>query len=260
MTILPFRALYDSKQLLHVPLSVSVGVFDGIHRGHQLLIKNITSRQDTKSAVITFRENPKALLQGDRYLGDITTWKQKVDIFSSYEVDYVIEIAFSSSFSQLSGEEFLTILAQGCDLRHVVIGENFHCGRGGRYSSREVRLFFTTHGIDVDIIPSLLYDGIHTVSSTRIREQVLAGDFRTVNGLIHRAFSLDIADLPQYRRDDAMIILKDQITQPLPPPGIYRVRCILQKSSTQSIVDIEVGDHDISVPVIETIRELVFEV
>ncbi len=259
MKVISFQQFYHDRILSDIPISVSIGVFDGVHRGHQLLIQTICSKKDTLSAVITFEENPKAVLHGKNYPGDLTTRRQKLRLFAEYNLDYVIMIHFSNEFSMLTGEQFLTMIKDGGDVRHAVVGENFHCGRGGNFSSRAVEYFLTSHGINVDIIPSLLYDDIHTVSSSQIRRSVLAGDFHAVRRLMERAYSLDIADIPQYRREEAMYISKEHVIQPLPPPGSYPVRCIFQHSSEDDIVDIVIEEDHILIPASGFIEELVFE-
>lgn len=257
MTVLSSRQFHDEHLLQDIPLSVSIGVFDGVHRGHQLLIHSICSKTDTKSAVVTFEQNPKSFLHADTYPGDITTKRQKLKLLDTFCLDYVIMIRFDTPFSMLSGETFLSMLADHSKIRHAVVGENFHCGRGGRFSSAEVKDFLSTKGIDVEIIPSLLYDGIHTVSSTHIRQCVLSGDFHAVKRLMNRAYSLDTAEIPQYQREDAMYISTDHVSQPLPPPGRYRVTCI--RGLQEDICDILIENDSIIIPSAEPAEELVFE-
>ncbi len=258
MKIIPFEQFHDSGILRDIPVSCSIGVFDGVHTGHQLLITKICSFPDTASAIVTFRKNPKSILYGDRFPGDITTTGQKLKILSEYCIDYVIVIDFSAEFSQYTGEEFLLMLKESCDLRHVVVGENFHCGKGGSFSSASVREFLSSRSVDVEIIPSLLYDGKYVVSSSHIRRAVLQGELDVVEKLMNRAYSLDMANIPQYRRDEAIYIPKEHVPQPLPPPGVYGVHCILQGRLTDGIVDITIDRDYILIPVEGKIDGLVF--
>lgn len=257
MNIISFRQFCHERLLQDIPLSISIGVFDGVHRGHQLLLQSICSKTDTKSAVVTFEQNPKSFLHADTYPGDITTKRQKLRLLEASCVDYVIMIQFDTSFSMLSGERFLSMLADHSRILHAVVGENFHCGKGGTFSSAEVKDFLSTKKIDVEIIPSLLYDDVHTVSSTHIRQCVLSGDVHVVKGLMNRAYSLDTADIPQYQAGDALHISTEHVSQPLPPPGRYRVTCI--RNGKEDICDILIENDTIIIPSAEPAEELVFE-
>lgn len=259
MKLMTFEEFYRDRPLAGVKSAVTVGVFDGVHLGHQLLIKSIVSREDASSVMITFRQNPKAMLHREYFLGNITTYPQKVDILSSFNIDYLVVIDFTQAFSRYTGEEFFSMVQASCSLEYLVIGENFHCGAQGKFSSRSTGDFFAHTEIHVDIIPSLLYDGIYTVSSTAVRRAVAAGDFTLAGKLMGRPFVLDLAELPFSRSSGMVHIDIEEITQPLPPPGEYRVRSVTKETESCSAVSIAVTDRHLIMPDGCKHTELVFD-
>ena len=259
MKLITFDEFSQELPLADTRSAVTVGVFDGVHQGQQLLIDSIVSREHAASVLITFKQNPKAMLHHEQFLGHITTFPQKLRILSEYCIDYLVIIDFTEAFSMLTGMEFFTMVAASCSLEYLVIGENFHCGSQGKFSSRNTRDFFTPSQIHVDIIPSLLYDGIHTVSSTAVRKAVTMGDFSLAGKLMGRPFALDLAELPFSRSDGMVRIDIEDITQPLPPPGEYRVVSVPQGTERRSAVSIAVTGRDVCVPDGSEKTELVFE-
>jgi riboflavin kinase/FMN adenylyltransferase len=161
--------------------SVTVGVFDGVHRGHQALIANIVSyNNDYIPAVVTFRE-PKIT-------DSIQSFRQKAEMLGSLGVKILVVIDFTESFRQIPGIEFLKILLKHGNIGFFTVGSNFRCGYQLDTNAKDIDIFFTSHNIPVTILPEVM-EGSLPVSSSRIRSAVNSGDFRLAEAMLGRPFT-----------------------------------------------------------------------
>jgi riboflavin kinase / FMN adenylyltransferase len=186
--------------------AMTIGVFDGVHLGHQALIERIVSRGPNPT-VITFKENPKKALcrivgdkTSDSYKGDLYSLKQKAEVFASLGVKFLVLIDFSEDFSKLKGREFLDILGQKGKMAFLAIGNNFRCGFMQDTDADLARQINESKGIPTELVPPVYLrrpDGTATepVSSSFIRKAILAGDLKLASELLGRNFSLDLSDL-----------------------------------------------------------------
>ncbi|MEA1911708.1 MAG: FAD synthetase family protein [Spirochaetota bacterium] len=202
--------------------AMSIGVFDGVHEGHQYLLNKIINNKDNLSIILTFKDNPRLFFKDKTYPGDIYTISQKLKTFSLMGVDIVILIDFSYEFSKLSGKEFLYLITENCDISMLTLGQNFRCGNRGMTSSYESKNILESQNIKVDI-EKMTHFNNQPVSSTLIREAIVAGNLKRAESMLKRVFSLDIAGIPQIIRDKTIIIETNSIKQVLPPQGYYVV-------------------------------------
>ncbi len=226
-------------------IALSIGVFDGVHAGHRQLLSDILSHIDSISVVLTFRANPRVYFKDKIYPGDIFTLSQKLDVFSSLGIDTVILIDFSYDFSKLSGKDFLYMIAENCELRHLVLGDNFRCGNGRMTTSHEAVEILKHKNVTVDIGNMAYLEGQH-ISSSRVRSAVASGKLEEAQKMLERVFSLDVADIPQISGDGTITIETKNISQVLPPQGQYTV--LTGTSDTTLNSRILVGTSDIKVP------------
>jgi riboflavin kinase/FMN adenylyltransferase len=184
----PGLAAADSRaDYLPRPSALTIGVFDGIHRGHQELIRRIAAENGRLiSTLITFRKNPKEFLKKKDFKGDILTLNQKLVIFEQLSVDLVVLIDFSENFSRMSGKEFLGLVRDRLCPGFVAVGSNFRCGFRGDTDAACLAAFYREAGIPVEVVPPVL-DGARPVSSSRIRSAIAAGDFSTAARLLGRS-------------------------------------------------------------------------
>ncbi len=208
------RPLKDTK------VALTIGVFDGIHLGHQSLVHRIVEREESEAAVLTFRYNPRRFLKPHLFPGDITSQHQKLEILARLGIRTVILIDFSNDFSKLSGNDFLMAIRRSCDLTYLVLGDNFRCGFQGKTSAYDVRKIMEAFHTPVDIAPPVTWEGA-TLSSTRIRAALREGKIRAAAEMMGRNYILDIADTPQSSEDSYRSIEKMGLHQVVPPPGIY---------------------------------------
>jgi riboflavin kinase/FMN adenylyltransferase len=201
---------------------MTVGGFDGIHRGHELLLKKVLEQKDiVEPTVITFLRSPKALLRPDGYPGDICTLSRKLEIFEARGIVHTVLIDFSRNFSRLGGRDFIEFLVGRGGLRRLVVGSNFRCGYRMDTGTERIRELLVPRGIPVDVMESLMY-GAAPVSSSRIRTAIGRGDIALASELLGRPFELELegavpggeGGVKSYRLSGRGILA--------PPPGVYK--------------------------------------
>jgi len=164
--------------------SMTVGVFDGVHRGHQSLIERIVSRSsnapsaDYVPTVVTFRQNHKTS-------PDIQTFEQRLEIFESLGIEITVVIDFTESFMQLPGLEFLNLLLKHGRIGFFAAGDNFRCGCKLDTDAKAIKDFFASHNIPAEIVPQIM-EGALPISSSRIRAAIASGDHALAEKMLGR--------------------------------------------------------------------------
>jgi FAD synthase len=201
---------------------LTIGVFDGIHLGHQRLIAEIVSRSPgTVPVVCSFRQNPAGVLGSRSVPGSILTLRQKQLKFESLGVRYLVLIDFSIEISTLSGADFFAILERAFDIRRLVVGYNFHMGRGRATGIRELESLLSPARTRLTVVPAAYYRK-RVVSSSRIRDAILHARFREAREMLGEDYRLDLEEAQPVLRGGMASVDRGRIGQVLPPVGSYR--------------------------------------
>jgi riboflavin kinase / FMN adenylyltransferase len=173
---------------------VTIGNFDGIHLGHQLILRRLVEeahRAKCPAIVISFEPHPKMVLHPDRrpfYL--ITSPEEKIRLLALLDIDTFILIPFSIEYARTTAEEFVRgVLAERLHIRKIIIGHDYTFGRGKEGNEAFLTDFGKRLGFDVEVMNAIRV-GETTVSSTRIREALLAGEVRLAASLLGRPYNL----------------------------------------------------------------------
>ncbi|MFP4442096.1 MAG: FAD synthetase family protein [Spirochaetia bacterium] len=229
------------RKILESPHSFCIGVFDGVHRGHQTLIeKTVNNGQNLAPGVITFDPNPAQVFQSGSFPGLIQSINQRIQKFTSKGLEDIIIIPFSTEFSQIPGVDFLDLLLSKIALEHLVIGSNFHCGRNMDTDSEDAAAFLRFKGVRVDIVPPVVDNGI-PISSTRIRNLILAGRVDQVIPLMDSPYILEIPE-GCTGTNTAGAVLKSEIRQVLPAQGEYSGCIIDSRGKNIAWIDIYIDE------------------
>lgn len=154
--------------------AVTVGSFDGPHKGHYALFKKVldfSKKNGTLSGIITFEKPVSSIKQGESYKGDISTLEKRLEIFNSLGFDFVLVIHFDKKFSLLEGSVFFQILKERLNLKFIAEGEDFCCGHNGSFSRMQIQEFCQKNNIEYSFIELVKEDG-KRISSTMIRELI----------------------------------------------------------------------------------------
>ena len=237
-----------------LPLNLAIGVFDGVHRGHQALIREICASAVTP-ALVTFRQNPLQTLKPQAFAGDIYSLERKIELFSSLGVKMTVLIDFSEKFSKLGGAEFVSLLLRGCRMERLVLGRNFRCGYGLDTDITRIRELAGA-ALNITAIDPVT-EGAGPVSSSRIRAAIAVGDFGEAALLMGRNAEIDLAGLPSKlsvgSEGQCTVFAAATAKRILPPSGGYRVRAYGASESgvPQKIeMTVSVENGDVIVPVL----------
>lgn len=172
---------------------VTIGVFDGVHRGHQRLITAAVDAARTKgvpSVLMTFDPHPVAVFAPERTPTMLTTVAERAELVSALGVDYLLVVDFTKELAGVSPEVyFTTVLVDKLKARGVVVGENFTFGAEAAGTADTMRTLCQRFGLGVQIV-DLLFDDGQRVSSTYIRQRLSAGDIPAANEALGRNYSV----------------------------------------------------------------------
>jgi len=199
-------------------LAATVGVFDGVHLGHQTLIETVKHENPLFPCVITFQENPKKVLHPSNYRGSLLTIEQKLSAIHSLGIEYCVLIDFSDNFATLAGREFLAAL-YNANVRFVAVGENFQFGYKLDTDAARLEVLSSELGMRSCIVKNVMYRG-HPVSSSRVRHAVLEGRFREASEMLGRPYQI-IAWREERGGHNELFVPEDDLL--LPPDGKYEV-------------------------------------
>jgi riboflavin kinase/FMN adenylyltransferase len=172
---------------------LAIGNFDGIHLGHQAILRATVDRAQTLNAVstaLTFDPSPRKVLHPESAPPRLSTNAQRLEWFNALGLEAVVVLPFTLDLARLSPAEFVEqILVRDLSVRAILVGENF---RFGHKQAGDVKLLSelgAKHGFDVVIVPPVVYRG-EVVSSTIIRREVAEGDVSHAARLLGRPFAL----------------------------------------------------------------------
>jgi riboflavin kinase/FMN adenylyltransferase len=158
--------------------AVAIGVFDGVHRGHQRILSRAVDEAASTGALstaVTFYPHPEAVLRPRSAPRMLTSTEQKARLMGSLGLDELMVVGFDRDFARLSPDAFCgAVLSTRLGARTVFVGENFRFGQGGAGTAADLVEYGGTHGFEVCPVALVEADG-ETISSTRIRELLSNG-------------------------------------------------------------------------------------
>ena len=228
---------------------LAIGFFDGVHLGHQQIIRQTIAdarQHDARAVAVTFDQHPGTIVAPDRVPPLIYSLSQKLRAIESLGADALLLIHFDQAFSAQTGETFIRGLARDFGrIRSLCVGSAFVFGhkRGGNVALLKklgMELQFTVHGLAAVSL------GGKTVSSTRIRERIRAGDLDAAGQMLGRAWAL----AGRVTRGDR---LGHQLGFPtanldatglvLPPGGVYAAHARILSANTMHRAVVNIGSR-----------------
>jgi len=170
---------------------LTIGVFDGVHRGHQEIIRRLTSGAyalGAPAAVVTFWPHPATVL-GDGKVRCLSTADERATLLSTLGVDAVVTLRFDAATANTSANDFVARLHQRLEFRHLLIGYDFALGKDREGNAGRLAEIGQALRYEVEIVPAL-GDESGVVSSTEIRKLVATGDVAAAAALLGHAYSL----------------------------------------------------------------------
>ena len=270
MKIISWDDLIKGKRLFAQGSAISIGGFDGPHRGHQRIFSSVLKAActyDIPAGLITFFRSPRAVKAGNAYSGDVSTLDMRLQKFAGQGFSFIVLIDFSSDFAKMKGAVFFDILIKTICIKYLAVGSDFTCGYRHDTGVGELQHLAQEKGFCFDSIEQLSSAQCGRISSSAIRQAVEQADFTLAKDLLGYPFFLDVAKLVQ--RMDAFVCSIDRanIEQILPKNGRYSARAYLQSGEvfpvqvniTESLLEVFKGKTGtVPFPARTSIRKLEF--
>jgi riboflavin kinase/FMN adenylyltransferase len=215
------------------PTALSVGSFDGLHRGHRELLSCVGEAKNRRlldtGCVFTFRHHPRLVLTTDPEPFLLTTWREKLAALHEAQLDLVVAADFCPALARLDYRSFVdTFLVQYLGMKHFVAGYDAHLGADRRGNARTLEALGEELGYTLEVC-SALREGGDTISSSVIRDALRAGDPQKAEAMLGRPYALWGEVAPGDGRGrtigypTANVVPLDPYKL-LPAPGVYAVR------------------------------------
>jgi riboflavin kinase / FMN adenylyltransferase len=210
---------------------VTVGSFDGVHLGHQSVLREIGERARAAgraSVLVTFDPHPLEVVNPGAAPPLLTTGPERLEILALSPLDYVVLLRFDRHLAELTPEQFVRqILVDRCAVRELVIGHDHGFGRGRSGDVETLRRLGAGLGFGVDVVEAVDLSG-QLVSSSRIRRAVAGGDLQTAGAMLGRPYGVvgRVGQGDRRGRELGVPTINLSELSPrklLPPDGIYAV-------------------------------------
>ena len=226
-------------------LCLTIGNFDGIHKGHREIIKNLiqqTKKSNLKSAILSFTPHPKIYFKKQKNFM-INSQSKKKEILKDLGLDYLIDLHFNDKFTQLSHNEFEDkILLEKLNSKRILIGKDFQYGNQRKGNIDTLKIFCEKNKIELEEIGLILNDhNSNKISSSAIRENLKSGKFELANKDLERNFSVAGKVIKGDQRGRTIGIPTANLEYPLNtiaiPYGVYAVETLIEGNTYFGIVN-----------------------
>ncbi|QJA06359.1 bifunctional riboflavin kinase/FAD synthetase [Thermosulfurimonas marina] len=217
---------------LKIPHPVAtLGNFDGVHLGHQALIKetlHLAREMGGTPLAVTFEPHPRRILRPEDPPPLLTTFEERLELFEAYGLSRVLVIPFGPELASLPPEEFVEeYLVDGLGLKGLVVGFNYRFGHARRGDAALLKRLGEKWGFEVRVVPPQKIEGL-MVSSSLIRELLLQGEVERAARLLGRPYRLKGRVVPGEARGRTLGFPTANLEPPpeklLPARGVYAVR------------------------------------
>ncbi len=224
--------------------AVTLGNFDGIHLGHQMLIstvKKYSERYKLASVVFSFYPHPMSLFKGDDIFYTILSSNEKKMVVEELDVDILVQYPFTREFAEMKAEDFAELLFNQVKCKVLVVGEDYCFGKNRTGNYDLLCKLGAQRGVEVIKISSVNDDG-RRVSSTRIRKCIREHRIKEVNRLLNKPYFV-LGNVEEGRKIGRSIGFPTANIVPpenklLPPDGVYATKTVYDGKIYGSITNI----------------------
>jgi riboflavin kinase/FMN adenylyltransferase len=172
---------------------ITVGTFDGLHLGHQKIIKTLVERAEennSQASVFTFWPHPRFVLGKINGLELLNTFEEKVELFKQNGIDNLISYEFTKEFANLSSREFVKqFLVEKLNVKHLILGYDHHFGKNREGEFKKLQECANEFGFTIEKVSALSQDD-ENVSSTKIRNYIKSGEIEKANEFLGYVYFL----------------------------------------------------------------------
>jgi riboflavin kinase/FMN adenylyltransferase len=212
---------------------LTVGTFDGVHRGHRLVLARLAARSRESglaSVLVTFSPHPLEIVNPGAAPLLLTAGEEKSEVLVESGIDYVVVLPFTPSLAAYNAEQFVDeVLLRRLAMRELLVGYDHGFGRGRAGDVEVLRTLGTARGFGVDVVPPVQARDGRPISSTSIRRGIAGGDLARAADGLGRPYSVSGVVVHGAGRGRLLGFRTINIAPPsarklLPPEGVYAVR------------------------------------
>lgn len=225
---------------------LTVGTFDGIHLGHQEIIRCVTKgakNNGVPSVVVTFFPPPAVVLHKRQDPYYLTSPEERALLLGKMGVDIVITHSFNTQVAQLSAYDFILRLHKQLGIEHLCIGHDFSLGKNREGDARKLEIIGNELGFSLTVLPAMVVNG-NVVSSTYIRQLLSKGEVDQIEHYLGRKYRLRGKVIQGDHRGKQMGIptanLELWAERAVPKEGVYACRVIIGDESWDAVANIGV--------------------
>ena len=226
------------------PSILTLGTFDGVHKGHRKIISNLKSeakRNNLRSIILTFFPHPRNIVSSE-IIKSISTIDEKIKIFSNLGVDELIIQKFDKSFSSMNAKEFIELLVNNLKIKKIIVGYNHRFGKNRSADINVLKDFSLKYDFEVLEIKAFEVENIK-ISSTKIRDAIQQGNIKLCNNYLGYNFNINgdvvkgksIGKSLGFPTANIKIVEEYKI---MPKNGVYLVRCFFEKEKLYGMMNI----------------------
>lgn len=213
------------------PTAITFGKFDGIHKGHRLLLDTVIKKREEglQAVVFTFDIPPRKKVEGDR--GEVlTTNEEKMHVFENLGVDYLVECPFTEDIRNMEAVDFIKMIVEKLHVKYMVVGTDFHFGHNRAGDYRLLQENAKKFGYEV-LVMEKMKDGDRDISSTFVRENIKEGNMEKANELL--GYSYFVQGIVEHGNEIGRTIgfptvnLVPDEDKLLPPFGVYITKILI---------------------------------
>lgn len=232
----------ENNEYIDKEISLCIGVFDGIHKGHQEILNKVVNSK-LYSVLLTFSTNPKMISGRRKGEKPLLTKELRTKIFEEMGFDLEVIIDFSKKISKLSASEFLKKLCKNLNIKELVVGEDFQLGNPkDSLKSFELQENLNRYSCKTKVVitNAILDSDNKVISSTRIRQLIKLGKMDVVQNLLSREYLLDLGLTPSQVFGNSLLFKIEDVKQLLPNKGSFTGFWVEEKLEAQVDIDAEV--------------------
>ena len=226
------------------PSILTLGTFDGVHKGHRKIISNLKSEAKTnnlRSIILTFFPHPRNIVSSE-IIKSISTIDEKIKIFSDLGIDELIIQKFDKSFASMDAKEFIELLVNNLKIKKIIVGYNHRFGKNRSADINVLKDFSLKYDFEVLEIKAFEVENIK-ISSTKIRDAIQQGNIKLCNNYLGYNFNINgdvvkgksIGKSLGFPTANIKIVEEYKI---MPKNGVYLVRCFFEKEKLYGMMNI----------------------